>query len=62
MAAVTYIDQEKNFRTYRFETIQKSGCSAGLAKNLEYAHDKINMMIRNFPGKDWRAHAEQAPA
>ncbi|XP_043284703.1 serine/threonine-protein kinase PLK1 [Venturia canescens] len=62
MAAVTYIDQEKNFRTYRFETIQKAGCIAGLAKNLEYAYDKITMMIRNLPSKDWRAHAEQAPA
>lgn len=50
MAAVTYIDQEKNFRTYRFESIQQIGCIAGLAKNLEYAYDKIGIMIRNFPG------------
>lgn len=47
MAAVTYIDQEKNFRTYRFETIQSNGCSAGLARNLEYALEKLELMIAN---------------
>ncbi|XP_074115253.1 serine/threonine-protein kinase polo [Cotesia typhae] len=48
MVAVTYIDQEKNFRTYRFETIQKNGCSAGLARNLEYALEKLELMIANM--------------
>lgn len=48
MAAVTYIDQEQNFRTYRFETIQQNGCSAGLAKCLEYAYDKLGLMISNL--------------
>ncbi|XP_011301223.1 serine/threonine-protein kinase polo [Fopius arisanus] len=48
MAAVTYIDNDKNFRTYRFETIQQNGCSAGLAKNLEYAYEKLTLMISNL--------------
>lgn len=42
MAAVTYIDAEKNFRTYRFQTIEERGCSSGLARNLRYALEKIN--------------------
>lgn len=46
MAAVTYIDHEKNFRTYRFQTIQDHGCSKGLSKNLMYAYEKLGMMIK----------------
>ncbi|EFN89665.1 Serine/threonine-protein kinase polo [Harpegnathos saltator] len=45
MAAVTYIDQEKNFRTYRFQTIQENGCCKGLAKNLMYAYEKLGLML-----------------
>lgn len=37
MSAVTYIDEAKNFRTYRFNTILKNGCNPGLLKCLEYA-------------------------
>ncbi|XP_072763488.1 serine/threonine-protein kinase polo [Anoplolepis gracilipes] len=47
MAAVTYIDHDKNFRTYRFQTIQEHGCSKGLAKNLMYAYEKIGLMLAN---------------
>ncbi|OAD54850.1 Serine/threonine-protein kinase polo [Eufriesea mexicana] len=47
MAAVTYIDVEKNFRTYRFQTIQENGCCKGLAKNLAYAYEKLVLMLSN---------------
>lgn len=47
MAAVTYIDHDKNFKTYRFQTIQEHGCSKGLAKNLMYAYEKIGLMLAN---------------
>ncbi|KZC14453.1 Serine/threonine-protein kinase PLK1 [Dufourea novaeangliae] len=47
MAAVTYIDTEKNFRTYRFQTIRENGCCKGLAKNLAYAYDKLVLMLSN---------------
>ncbi|KAL2719422.1 serine/threonine-protein kinase polo [Vespula squamosa] len=47
MAAVTYIDQEKNFKTYRFQTIQENGCSKGLYKNLTYAYEKLGLMLLN---------------
>ncbi|XP_012264966.1 serine/threonine-protein kinase polo [Athalia rosae] len=45
MAAVTYIDNEKICRTYRFQTIQQHGCIAGLAKNLAYAYEKVGIMM-----------------
>ncbi|XP_036143219.1 serine/threonine-protein kinase polo isoform X2 [Monomorium pharaonis] len=47
MAAVTYIDHDKNFKTYRFQTIQASGCCKGLAENLMYAYEKIRLMLTN---------------
>lgn len=47
MAAVTYIDAEKNFKTYRFQTIQESGCCTVLAKNLAYAYEKMVLMLSN---------------
>ncbi|XP_011699659.1 PREDICTED: serine/threonine-protein kinase polo isoform X1 [Wasmannia auropunctata] len=47
MAAVTYIDLDKNFKTYRFQTIQESGCCKGLADNLLYAYEKIKLMLKN---------------
>lgn len=47
MAAVTYIDTEKNFRTYRFQSIQENGCCKGLAKNLTYAYEKLVLMLSN---------------
>lgn len=45
MAAVTYHDVDKNIRTYRFSSIEKSGCSPGLAQSLQYALEKIAKMI-----------------
>jgi len=47
MAAVTYIDHDKNFKTYRFQTIQENGCCKGLADNLLYAYEKIKLMLNN---------------
>ncbi|XP_018392373.1 PREDICTED: serine/threonine-protein kinase polo [Cyphomyrmex costatus] len=47
MTAVTYIDHDKNFKTYRFQTIQENGCCKGLADNLLYAYEKIKLMLQN---------------
>ncbi|KAL1449907.1 hypothetical protein WDU94_002379, partial [Cyamophila willieti] len=46
MAAVTFIDVDKSFRTYRFSTIQQFGCSPTLSKALEYAKNKIFDTLR----------------
>ena len=45
MAAVTHIDVEKNFRTFKLDTITKYGCSPTLAKCLSYAQEKINTIL-----------------
>ncbi|GLV39196.1 polo [Carabus blaptoides fortunei] len=45
MSAVTYIDSDKSFRTFRISTIEENGCSVGLFRNLRYAYDKINVLL-----------------
>ncbi|KYN28013.1 PREDICTED: serine/threonine-protein kinase PLK1 [Trachymyrmex cornetzi] len=47
MTAVTYIDHDKNFKTYRLQTIQENGCCKGLTDNLVYAYEKIKLMLQN---------------
>ncbi|CAH0600364.1 unnamed protein product [Chrysodeixis includens] len=47
MQAVTYIDVEKNFRTFRFSTIEEHGCDKKLYTNLTYALDKLNSVLAN---------------
>eukprot|EP00095_Tigriopus_kingsejongensis_P002999 maker-scaffold784_size97500-snap-gene-0.29 protein:Tk02999 transcript:maker-scaffold784_size97500-snap-gene-0.29-mRNA-1 annotation:"polo-like kinase 1" len=48
MSACTYIDEDKNHRTFRFDLIQKHGCGQELASRLTYAHDKVNSMIASL--------------
>jgi len=50
MSAVTYHDAEKNIRTYRFSSIEASGCSEELANSLKYALDKITKMSATKEG------------
>uniref|UniRef100_A0A0K8SJ07 polo kinase n=3 Tax=Lygus hesperus TaxID=30085 RepID=A0A0K8SJ07_LYGHE len=45
MQAVTYIDVDRNFRTYRFGTIAQQGALSGLLENLKYAHRKITNFL-----------------
>nr|CAD7601908.1 unnamed protein product [Timema genevievae] len=45
MMAVTYIDAEKNFRTFRYSTIAEQGCCMQLGTNLKYALDKIQLTL-----------------
>lgn len=47
MQAVTYIDVEKNFRTFRFSTIEEHGCDKKLFSNLTYALEKLNSVLAN---------------
>ncbi|KAJ2943874.1 hypothetical protein O0L34_g8198 [Tuta absoluta] len=47
MQAVTYIDVDKNFRTFRFTTIEEKGCDKKLYSNLTYALEKINSVLAN---------------
>uniref|UniRef100_A0A1A9ZCX9 Mediator of RNA polymerase II transcription subunit 19 n=1 Tax=Glossina pallidipes TaxID=7398 RepID=A0A1A9ZCX9_GLOPL len=47
MSAVTYMDEEKNFRTYRFSTIIQYGCSKDLYQKIRYAQEKLNKIGRS---------------
>lgn len=44
MAAITYIDEDRSFRTFKFETIEKNGCPVGLYDKMRYAFDKISIL------------------
>ncbi|XP_019876438.1 serine/threonine-protein kinase polo [Aethina tumida] len=45
MSAITYIDEDKSFRTFKFSSIEKNGCSMGLYEKMRYAYDKISVLI-----------------
>merc|ERR1719481_2445541 len=45
LGAVTYIDETRKNRTFRFDLLEKYGCSAELASRLNYAHDKVDTML-----------------
>lgn len=47
MAAVTYIDDDKSFRTFRFSSIEKNGCSIGLYEKMKYAYDKFTVLLES---------------
>jgi len=45
MAALTYIDENKNFHTFWFSSIEQNDCNKHLASCLKYALDKINLIL-----------------
>ncbi|KAJ8933753.1 hypothetical protein NQ318_015745 [Aromia moschata] len=45
MCAITYIDEDTSFRTFRFSSIEKNGCSVGLYEKMRYAYDKITVLL-----------------
>lgn len=48
MSAVTYIDNDRQFRTYRFSTITQSGVSNDLYQKLRYAHEKLKKLVEKL--------------
>ncbi|XP_052896838.1 serine/threonine-protein kinase polo [Anopheles moucheti] len=48
MRAVTLMDNNKNFRTYRFQTIIEHGCSNDLYTKIRYAHEKIKKLLEKL--------------
>uniref|UniRef100_A0A3B3Q384 Serine/threonine-protein kinase PLK n=1 Tax=Paramormyrops kingsleyae TaxID=1676925 RepID=A0A3B3Q384_9TELE len=44
MAAVTYIDERREFRTYRMSLIEEHGCCQDLACRLRYAHTMVEKL------------------
>ncbi|XP_065184611.1 serine/threonine-protein kinase PLK1-like [Sycon ciliatum] len=45
MQAVTYIDEERHFRTFPFHLIEACGCSETLAEHMAYAHTTVVRML-----------------
>uniref|UniRef100_A0A1Q3EWP4 polo kinase n=1 Tax=Culex tarsalis TaxID=7177 RepID=A0A1Q3EWP4_CULTA len=48
MRAVTLMDSNKHFRTYRFNTIQEQGCSSDLYQKIRYAHEKLKKLLEKL--------------
>jgi len=47
LGAVTYIDETKRNRTFRFDLLEKYGCSEEISSRLGYALDKIDAMLKS---------------
>ncbi|XP_023323856.1 serine/threonine-protein kinase PLK1 isoform X2 [Eurytemora carolleeae] len=47
LGAVTYIDDTRRNRTFRFDLLEKYGCSQDIAARLNYAYDKIDAMMKS---------------
>ena len=45
MGAVTYIDEKKSFRTYRFSLLEEFGCSEELVNRLLYAKTMVERLL-----------------
>ncbi|XP_016157263.1 PREDICTED: serine/threonine-protein kinase PLK1 [Ficedula albicollis] len=45
MAAVTYIDEKRDFRTYRLSLLEEHGCCRELASRLRYARTMVEKLL-----------------
>jgi polo-like kinase 1 len=45
MGAVSVIDEDKNFRTFRLTSLAQYGCSNDLLQRLEYVREKISFLL-----------------
>ncbi|KAM7327265.1 hypothetical protein ACRRTK_013632 [Alexandromys fortis] len=45
MAAVTYIDEKRDFRTYRLSLLEEYGCFKELASRLRYARTMVDKLL-----------------
>ena len=50
MGAVTYINEKRDFRTFRFNLIEKFGCTDTVATRLKYAHDVTEKLLTHKNG------------
>nr|XP_020478474.1 serine/threonine-protein kinase PLK1 isoform X2 [Monopterus albus] len=49
MAAVTYIDEKRDFHTYKLSLLEEFGCSKDLASRLRYAKLMVEKLLANKP-------------
>merc|ERR1719351_241953 len=45
LGAVTYIDETRKNRTFRFDLLERYGCSQELSSRMAYAYDKVETML-----------------
>ena len=50
MNACTYIDEKREFRTYRLDRIEKYGCTKELASRLRYARTMVERLLSSRSG------------
>ena len=50
MGAVTYIDENRDFRTYKLSLIGRHGCTRELASRLRYAKTMVERLISSRSG------------
>lgn len=49
MAAVTYIDEKRDFRTYKLSLLEEFGCSKELASRIRYAKLMVEKLLESKP-------------
>lgn len=49
MAAVTYIDEKRDFRTYKLSLLEEFGCSKELASRIRYAKLMVEKLLDSKP-------------
>jgi len=52
MEAVTYIDQDRNFNTYKLSAIEEYGCKFEIFTRLKYAKTMVERLQRKLSGDD----------
>ncbi|KAK4337041.1 hypothetical protein RND71_043389 [Anisodus tanguticus] len=50
MGAVTYINESRDFRTFKFNLIKKFGCSEAVAERLKFARDVVQKLLTHKAG------------
>lgn len=49
MAAVSYINEKREFRTYKLSLIEEFGCSKELASRLRFARTMVEKLLSSKP-------------
>lgn len=50
MAAVTYIDEKRDFHTYKLSLIEEHGCCRELASRLRFARTMVEKLLASKSG------------
>ena len=47
MGAVTYVDENREFRTFKLSLIEKYGCTKDLFHRLKYAREIVDRLMKH---------------